>query len=324
VGDVNGDGYADIAVGADRANAHTGRVHVFYGGPNGPSVAPDVSLDGEVGSVGHFGVTVASAGDVNGDGYGDLVVGAPAIDRAYVYLGSAGGLDVAPVEVLTGPDAPGPGRSSVFGHGVGAGDLDGDGLADLIISAFPGATSFQGRVYVYPGSASTLPSDPSVTLSFTRTAERHSVALASSVDIDGDGFQDLVVGLPGSEQVLAFAGGASGVNLAPMTRIEAPDAHYFGAAVSSGDVDGDGHPDVTASAYGGPSLLVSDPYTGRVYVYSGSAGGLSLEPVATLVGDAGQASYYGFSLAALHMPGRGGELSASCSAGASDGSSRWE
>ena len=121
-GDVNGDGYGDIIIGAPTTGA-AGKAYVWLGGPSGPSSgAADWSASfGTSGA--QFGISVASAGDVNGDGYGDVIIGAHNDEndqtdegRAYVFLGSAAGLATSPARDLRGgPERRAPGQ---FG-GVG-------------------------------------------------------------------------------------------------------------------------------------------------------------------------------------------------------------
>ena len=126
--DFNGDGCADVVVGAPSVANRTGRVCVFAGSVTGTVTIPAMTLTGPDGSGGHFGAAMASAGDVNGDGFADLVVGAygaaQSAGRAYVYLGSEVGLGSAPVAVLSGM----AGSVAHFGTSVAsAGDVDGDG-----------------------------------------------------------------------------------------------------------------------------------------------------------------------------------------------------
>jgi len=99
--DFNGDGYADIIVGAygqDNPETNEGTAYVFFGSATGPALVPDVTLDNPLDQAdGRFGRSVASAGDVNGDGYADIIVGASEQDgpqgegAAYVFFGSATG-----------------------------------------------------------------------------------------------------------------------------------------------------------------------------------------------------------------------------------------
>lgn len=109
-GDLNGDGYGDLAVGAPAAASATGRAHVYLGGPSGLAWTPDTTLEGTDGPDAWFGGLVVSAGDVKGDGYPELVVGAAGASgstgRAYLYPGAASGLATSPATTLTGPDGP--------------------------------------------------------------------------------------------------------------------------------------------------------------------------------------------------------------------------
>ena len=128
-----------FTVGARSARAEAGEVYFYLGGAEGLSGTPTAVLNGPE-PRGHFGGSVASAGDVNGDGYADVIVGAPDVDssagRAMVHLGGAEGLSATPDVVLTGPDGP----FGLFGVSVaGAGDVNGAPGRDSrrCLSAFP-------------------------------------------------------------------------------------------------------------------------------------------------------------------------------------------
>ena len=163
-GDVNGDGYADVIVGAGGYSSNTGRAYVYHGGPSGLSASPAFTATGE-GPDNFFGVAVAGAGDVNGDGYADVIVGACGYSsytgRAYVYHGGPGGLSASPAFSATGA-ATGDG----FGFSVaGAGDVNGDGYADVIVGASATAAHRPGlRLPRRPGGLSASPA-------FTATGE---------------------------------------------------------------------------------------------------------------------------------------------------------
>ena len=158
-GDVNGDGFADVVIGAVGAYGGSGQMYLHLGGATGLASSPATTITGNDGFTSNFGDSVASAGDVNGDGYADVVVGAysaAAGGRAYLFLGGATGLSSSPAAALTGPD----GGDGQFGWTVaGAGDMNADGFADVVIGA-RGVGNFAGRAYVYLGSAAGLGSSP--------------------------------------------------------------------------------------------------------------------------------------------------------------------
>ena len=163
-GDVNGDGFDDVVVGAERydvATADEGAAFVFLGSA-GPSPTPSWTVFGDQAD-GRLGGAVASAGDVNGDGYDDLLIGAKDYTHghyregvALLYLGSATGLAAAPTwlgesnqDESYGDDGP------EFASAVaGAGDVDGDGRADVVVGAplFDGLAYDGGRVWAWLGA----------------------------------------------------------------------------------------------------------------------------------------------------------------------------
>ena len=103
-GDVNGDGYADVVVGAAGINSGDGASYIYLGGISGLSDVPVATLDGPTGAKADFGFFVAAAGDVDGDRYADIIVGADAFNTAdgaaYVYLGRSSGVSVTPSSTL--------------------------------------------------------------------------------------------------------------------------------------------------------------------------------------------------------------------------------
>jgi hypothetical protein len=241
--DVNGDGFADLAVSARGDTTHGGRVYVFHGSAAGVATTPAVTLF--TGTIGEsFGRAVAAGGDVNGDGYGDLL--AVSQQSLYYSLGGPSGLRT----VLTVGMA-----RTLDPTVVGVGDLDRDGYADILTDAFPMAG---GAVSVCFGSIGGPVCDGSRDSRFSFPARAATVT-----DFNGDEYADLVATSEGA--VFGFAGRPGGPSGAPTLEFRSePSSSTFGASLAGdADVDGDGFPD----------LVIGDPRTlqSRVYEYLGAA-----------------------------------------------------
>jgi FG-GAP repeat len=292
-GDVNGDGYDDIIVGAYHYEGFTGRVYVYAGNANGLGATPVFTITGEGPNI-YFGRSVGGAGDVNGDGYDDVIVGAQAYDRwtgrVYVYAGSPSGLGATPIFT-----AGGQGPSDSFGRSVGtAGDVNGDGYSDVVVGA-PGYGDFEGRIYVYAGSAD----GPGAVPMFAATGEQINGLFGTSAgaagDVNRDGYDDIIVGAYHyrgfTGRVYVYAGSINGLSAAPIFAATGEGEHnHFGYSVSTaGDTNGDGYDDIIVGAY------QYNNSTGRVYVYPGNANGLSITPILVATGE-GPASSFGRSV----------------------------
>jgi hypothetical protein len=282
-GDVNGDGYADVAVGCPECWDDEGRVYVYHGSPDGLSDTPDATLFGSEVEGARFGYAVDAAGDVNGDGYGDLIVGEPSyyadsseLGRAYVFQGTTSGLATTATSTITGT------LSSYLGTSVaGAADVNGDGYDDVVVGAY-GFWSSSGQVYVFEGSADGLSSGYSARLTGTSTGIRFGYVVATAGDVNADGFDDIAVTSripywPGRVQI--YHGSISGIGTTAVTTLNSDSSSYhFGCAIAFCDVNGDGYDDLVAGAYG----YSSD--RGRIYVFEGGSSGIASTSSVTITG----------------------------------------
>jgi len=204
-GDVDGNGFGDVIIGApgyESGQTGEGAAFGFPGGPTGLPDTPNWFIQTNRTNT-NYGGSLAAAGDVNGDGFGDVVVGA-ATDtngeasegRAYVYHGHASGLSTAADRVLEQNIA-----NAAFGSDVaGAGDVNGDGYADLVVgSPYVGFPSFDGRAYLYLGTAAGVATVPAWFIERPGAADQLGTAVAGIGDFNGDGFSDVVIGVPGSD-----------------------------------------------------------------------------------------------------------------------------
>jgi hypothetical protein len=264
--DADGDGYAEVVVGDSDLNAPTQHVYVHRGGPSGPSPSPSQVLSAPS-PVAAYATSLASAGDVDGDGYADLLVGSPGENTVYVYRGGAGGFAAEPALVLVGP-----GESS-FGASVsGAGDVDGDGYADVVVGApalLVHGNPVQGAATVYFGSASGLSASRSAPLGPRAGSDAQGFAafVSEAGDLDGDGLGDVAVwgGIDTADPqyVLVYRGADRPYGAAPglLFQFDGADPSWLPTAnllVCAGDVNGDGYPDLAVATAVAPAGYALD------------------------------------------------------------------
>jgi|GEM_PF-467101 len=285
--DVNGDGYMDMVVGSDRGAA----VYVYFGGTAGFPSSPSQTLSAATASL--FGYAVDAAGDTNGDGFGDVIVGLPGSSLARVYRGSAAGLVTSTWTTLGVSGVNGLGGSVSW-----AGDVDGDGYGDVVVGACWSGAVCASRAYVFRGSSAGITTAPYQTYSSTQTnfgrrvrglgtsnnndlgdvavgsdeaisvyydgtaAAATSIRVTSFTDLDSawdvnnDGYTDLVhanrvgVSVP-MLNIYLHHGGINGLPVNPSSSFSTTATAYGVWVAGAGDVDGDGFGDLLYSYQGG-------------------------------------------------------------------------
>ena len=325
-GDINGDGFDDLMIGANGTELihnqeYVGQSYVVFGKVSGFGASFDLAtLNGNNGFVidgisadglGTF-PSVSNAGDVNGDGLDDLIIGAPNarldgqfdVGQSYVVFGKVSGfnaqLNLATLDGSNGFVVNGVGADDGSGVSVSnAGDINGDGLDDLIIGADganPSGQNSAGQSYVVFGKASgfsasidasTLDGSNGFVINGINVYDGSgSLIVSSAGDVNGDGFDDLIVGAPSATpdfqtragQSYVVFGKASGfdasLDLATLDgrngfTINGIDAFDFsgGSVSNAGDIDGDGFDDLMIGAPGASPN--GQNYAGESYVIFG-------------------------------------------------------
>jgi hypothetical protein len=309
-GDINGDGFDDVIVGApfaDLTGTDSGTAYVVFGRATGiPAAVQASALDGSngfriVGAAGgdSAGHSVASAGDFNGDGYDDLIVGAPGANitasdngASYVVFGHAGGfpanLLLAFLNGIDGFRIDGQAAFNNVGWSVApAGDVNGDGFDDVIVGSFANGTDTSYVVFGRPGGSAVELQlsglDGSNGFQINDNIGGSSPAVAGAGDVNGDGFDDLIVGADSTNSttgaayvVFGRAGGYTanlqlssldGANGFRIDGVAQGDDAGFSIA-SAGDLNGDGFDDIAIGAkWADPNGSLS----GAAYVVFGKA-----------------------------------------------------
>ena len=285
-GDVNADGFDDYIIGT-----YANKAYVVYGNASGTGASvPNGNIASSLGfqiiGTGALGYKVSGAGDVNGDGFADVIVGTNAsIGAAYVVYGGSNITKSVNVTATSFSPANGfkiTGVDSYMGMDVSsAGDINGDGLADLIVGAqgYNAATETEGAAFIVYGTTNNTGVDLSngtipVTNGFRVTGQDYvyfASSISSAGDVNGDGLADLVIG-GFDTNIYVVYGKAKTIDINLSSTIIAATNGFrivtnqldttIGNTVSSaGDVNGDGLGDLVMS--GENAYVVYGNSTGR-------------------------------------------------------------
>lgn len=300
-GDINNDGFADVLVSAitfDRGQANEGAVFVYHGSKKGLSTKPDRMLESNRAND-WMGYKVAAAGDINGDDFDDVIIAVHGYDKgqfnegaAFIYYGGSWGLQ-SEQDLILQTNQKWARLDSV----AGAGDVNNDGFADVIIgsSAYTHGQKQEGAAMVFLGSRGGLHEQPQVILESNQVGARFGMSVAGAGDVNGDGFEDVLVGAPYYDRgqvdeglVFVYPGSEDGVLKRPLQRIEGNQADaWLGNSVSSaGDINGDEKPDIIVAV---PFHTNGLDHNGAALVFLGNGKGYESRPQSILVSERSQA-----------------------------------
>lgn len=300
IGDVNGDGIDDFFVSDYSFSNYAGQAYVIYGQSTGFSNMDIFSLTTSQGFTItesslyiHLGQSASSIGDINGDGIGDFAIEEPGSSTVYVIYGKKGGLsDMLISDMTTSQGFKVTGASANaedFRCSIdNAGDVNGDGITDLIIGV-PDASSYSGAVYVIYGKSgglstinlSTMSSSQGFKVTTTVSSSRLGWSVSSAGDINGDHISDIIIGAWGINTAYVIYGkrnGLQNIAIASMTAsqgftITGTSGSYLGVSVSAiEDINHDGISDIIVGAH----------FAKRAYVIYGKKGGLSNMATSTM------------------------------------------
>ena len=342
-GDFNGDGYADIAISGITASSGAGKVYVKLGGT---SLASSITLSSTadmtvLGRAANDGMgNWLASGDINHDGYDDLIIGAKNADpstgigagEVYVIFGAAALTATIDLSVASASlEIKGAGQGNLTGAAVASGDIDNDGVEDLIFSATdasPLSRTKAGTVYaVYGDSTGALPA--TIDLSSTsadleiygQAAQDFIGASLATGDMNNDGYDDVLIGAtsaPGGtftgeafvvlgRSRISFGSTLDLLTSADLVVIGEKSVDFLGWMVSAGDVNRDGYDDLLIGA---PNATGNGAGSGIGYVIYGSSSvsgtvDLSIDSAGISVLGALAGIFLGWDVQAINFDGDG-------------------
>lgn len=301
--DFNNDGYKDVIIGAnlyDNAQSNEGRAFVFYGRAAGLPTTASWTAEPNVASA-QFGYAVACAHDINSDGYDDVLIGAPNLKatlnnegKAFLYKGSATGLATTAAWTYVGGQA-----SANFGKSVSATmDINNDGFKDIMVGApaYKNTLNGEGAVFIFKGTSTIPQTTPTWSLYGGVASAAFGTSISYGKKLNNDNFADIIIGAPTYKNTLnaegavfVYYGSTTGPTASPLIAYGSQTSANLGKDVTSaGDLDKDGYDDIAVSASMYDNGQTNE---GVVYVYMGSAAGVSLSNSWKTEGNLASAQY---------------------------------
>lgn len=322
-GDVNGDGFSDIVIGAPNSFFSRGAFFIYHGSSTGINTVQNSWLAGsqythptdfQTATDGSLGSSVSTAGDVNDDGYSDVIIGCDSYSHneigegcIYLFMGGSAGINLGAGSFYQDESNNTNPSSSIIakmGYSVGnAGDLNGDGYSDFyagVRNFYSSSNGLIGQVRIYYGNNNAgTPNFTSTIISGSSSRKTIGQAVTTGGDINGDGFSDLVVSAfrPSGAFLTAdlevYMGSSGGINVSTPTQIitarrlnplvpGSPEVAYFGSCIAyAGDLNNDSYSDLIVGTARQTSSA-NPPNDGGIFLYLGSELGYNTNNVMTI------------------------------------------
>ncbi len=300
-GDINGDGYDDLLIGASGYHEFGGAVYLFYGSETLITDTSVTTADATFDATdAQYAGSNLTTGDFNDDGYDDIVINArnyavdgSTVGAVYIIYGQADALTSFQLSTKNTTRIRGDQANDAL-DAVGAADLNGDGVDDLIIGCPQYGSTNYGAIYVIYGTTgaelddATL-SSSNIILVGQNTSDYFGAQVSNAGDVNGDGFEDVVIAAPRDEEGLSriwllygqsaeFSAGTTNISTIGVRFNNEHDDDQLGTVAYGGDINNDGYDDLLAAATQYSDTLATN---GAVYTLLGKSSHYTNQSIAT-------------------------------------------